>query len=67
MQLAPAPATDLVVDPWVRTAAPGRGGLAQHASPSDWAREIREIIDPWANGPLAVASRDPLIVDPWAR
>jgi hypothetical protein len=61
--------SDRVVDPWAgsrlsssqtaRVAAMRRGH-------SDWAREIDEIIDPWAKGPLAVVT-DPLIIDPWAR
>ncbi|HEV8548702.1 MAG TPA: hypothetical protein VGQ57_06740 [Polyangiaceae bacterium] len=59
---------DAAVDPWVTppTAAAGHPLLGRHASPSDWATEIREIVDPWSKGPLAVAARDPAIVDPWA-
>jgi hypothetical protein len=32
--------------------------------PSNWARVLPEIIDPWGPRRLA-AYRDPLIVDPW--
>jgi hypothetical protein len=62
--------TDEIVDPWKGShlsalGAPERAP-ARRRGPTDWARAIEEIIDPWAEGPLAVVT-DPLIVDPWAR
>jgi hypothetical protein len=62
--------TDGIVDPWQGSHLSSRGATerspARRRGPTDWARAIEEIIDPWAKGPLAVVT-DPLIVDPWAR
>jgi hypothetical protein len=62
--------TDGIVDPWQASHLSSRGATerspARRRGPTDWARAIEEIIDPWAKGPLAVVT-DPLIVDPWAR
>jgi hypothetical protein len=62
-------ASDDVVDPWATgslhpSVAERRARLA--VARHDWAWEVQEIVDPWSQGPIAVA-RDPLIVDPWAR
>jgi hypothetical protein len=66
MVVAPVPPGDLVVDPWV--GSPARAEAAERRRVAgEWAWRIREIVDPWARGPVAFASRDPLIVDPWAR
>jgi hypothetical protein len=64
---------DLASDPWV-TSARSRGTstrapLSASAKPhhhANWAYVIDEIIDPWRRSGGRV-SRDPLIVDPWAR
>lgn len=58
---------DDVVNPWVQSEPGALGGHSDGARAVDrhWAREIQEIVDPWASGPLAVAI-DPAIVDPWA-
>jgi hypothetical protein len=56
--------TDGIVDPWADS--PARADAASRHAASDWAFRIREIVDPWARGPVAVAQRDPLIIDPWA-
>lgn len=54
-----------VADPWVE-AAPAAAPTPHRATPTQWAWQIREIVDPWAKGPVAVAATDPSIVDPWA-
>jgi hypothetical protein len=65
LSVAPAGPLDAVVDPWVE--APAHAPPSLHrATPSQWSWQLREIVDPWAKGPLAVAATDPLIVDPWA-
>jgi hypothetical protein len=68
-------AADLVVEPWpprlVPVAAPLLPGAAAVVEappalhPTNWARVVPEIVDPWGPGRIAVY-RDPLIVDPWA-
>lgn len=65
----------LVRDPWApappsrASALPAPAPVAEEAPhplhPSNWARVVPEIIDPWGPRRL-VAYRDPLIVDPWA-
>jgi len=57
--VAPAEPLDAAVES-------GPTASLHHATPSQWAWEIREIVDPWAKGPVAVAATDPLIIDPWA-
>jgi hypothetical protein len=63
----PAP-FELSYDPWVvsrpRPAAPA--ATARSRSHGKWAYVVDEIIDPWGHSTGRV-SRDPLIVDPWAR
>lgn len=64
--IAPTDGTDGIIDPW--TGSPARTEAATNRrAAGEWAWRIREIVDPWARGPVALASRDPLIVDPWAR
>lgn len=53
------------LDPWIE-AAPAAEPTPHRVTPTQWAWQIREIVDPWAKGPLAVAATDPSIVDPWA-
>ena len=50
---------DDLVDPW--SSARARAVEAEHrarlaSGKRDWAWEVREIVDPWATGPLAVAT-----------
>lgn len=54
-----------VADPWVES-VPAAAPTPHHVTPTQWAWQIREIVDPWAKGPVAVAATDPSIVDPWA-
>jgi hypothetical protein len=57
---------ELSPDPWISSRPAGAPVLASVAQERNWAYPIREIIDPWRFGAGAV-TRDPLIVDPWAR
>lgn len=66
MVVAPIAPTDGVVDPWAGLPARAEATASRRVA-GEWAWRIREIVDPWARGPVAFASRDPLIVDPWAR
>jgi hypothetical protein len=64
--VAPIAPADDVVDPWPGSPARADAATSRQVA-GEWAWRIREIVDPWARGPVAFASRDPLIVDPWAR
>jgi hypothetical protein len=55
---------DATVDPWVEP-SPAAAATPHRVTPTQWAWQIREIVDPWAKGPVAVAATDPAIVDPW--
>lgn len=66
-------AVEVTPDPWVRpqrnvpravSVAPSSTSKGRHHS--NWAYVIRDIVDPWRRGATGV-SRDPMIVDPWAR
>jgi hypothetical protein len=65
LRVDPDAPLDAIVNPWVE--APAHVAPARdRATAAQWAWEIREIVDPWAKGPVAVAVTDPLIIDPWA-
>jgi len=66
MVVAPIAPTDGIIDPWMGSPARAEAATNRRVA-GEWAWRIREIVDPWARGPVAFASRDPLIVDPWAR
>ena len=59
----PAPAPPAAAPP-PRAPEPATAEAPHPLHPSNWARVVPEIIDPWGPGRLAVY-RDPLIVDPW--
>jgi len=65
MVVAPIEPADGIVDPWAGSPARAEASASRRVA-GEWAWRVREIVDPWARGPVALASRDPLIVDPWA-
>jgi len=65
LAVGPVEALD-AVDSWVEPSPGAASASRRTTAPSQWAWEIREIVDPWAKGPVASAAPDPLIVDPWS-
>jgi hypothetical protein len=63
----PAP-FELSADPWVvsRPRPPAPLASVPSRAHAKWAYVVDEIVDPWGQSGGRV-SRDPLIVDPWAR